>query len=592
MAFQSLYRRYRSQRFGELRGQDHIAGTLRKAVAEEKVAHAYLFSGPRGTGKTSTARILAKALNCPDVADGEPCGVCESCTAITEGRSLDVFELDAASHNGVEAMRDLVGRAAVGSPGKWKVYIVDEAHMLSAAASNTLLKTLEEPPAHVIFVLATTEPQKVLPTITSRTQHFEFRLLPADVLVEHLRWVVADAGLDVASEVIDLVARRGRGSARDALSALDQVAAAGGFHDDAPSFDELVEALCERDLDRALAALAERCATGRQPRQLATELLERLRQAFLSTVAPSLVGLPDEDAARVESQARRLGRAATVRAMELLGQTLVDMREAPEPRVLLEVALVRLCRPETDPSPAALLERIERLERATATHGPPVAPVLDRPATVAAPEAKPSTKEASPLDGPRRTLGAFRTAAAAAAASAPSAPPPTPPAPTPSPDPTPPAAPPTTTPATTPATSPAPTGEAPGRDELTLAWADAVLEKLSQRARARFRVGRFVDLGAGAIGFALPNAIHRDRCQELLGEVHGVLAAHFGRPVTLRLVLDAEVGSAATAEAEVAAEAEEEDIDVSELQPAPASEVTSPVDQLLQAFEGATVVEE
>jgi DNA polymerase-3 subunit gamma/tau len=364
--YQSLYRRYRSQRWSELKGQDHVSQTLRNAVREGRVAHAYLFSGPRGTGKTSSARILAKALNCINPEEGEPCGVCESCVGITEGRSLDVVELDAASNRGVDAMRELVARASLGTPGRWKVYIVDEVHMLTTDASTTLLKTLEEPPAHVIFVLATTEPQKVLPTIRSRTQHFEFRLLPLDLLAAHLKWVAADAGLDVPAQVIDLVARRGKGSVRDALSVLDQVAAAGGIDHHAPSVGEFVEALCDRDPARAVAAVAERCGAGHDPRQVATDVLERLRQMLLASVSRSLVGLPDEELDAVEGEAHRLGKAATVRAMELLGQTLVDMREAPDPRVLLEVALVRLCRPELDESPAALLERIERLEKALA----------------------------------------------------------------------------------------------------------------------------------------------------------------------------------------------------------------------------------
>jgi len=355
MAYQSLYRRYRSQKWSELKGQDHVSNTLRNAVREGRVSHAYLFSGPRGTGKTSSARILAKALNCPNQADGEPCGICDSCVGITEGRSLDVVELDAASNRGVDAMRELVSRAALGTPGRWKVYIVDEVHMLTTEASNTLLKTLEEPPAHVIFVLATTEPQKVLPTIRSRAQHFEFRLLSVELLVAHLKWVAADAGLDVPVEVIELVARRGKGSVRDALSALDQVAAAGGVDHQRPSIGELMEALCERDPARAMAGVAEWCGAGHDARQVATDLLERLRQALLVTVSRALLGLPDEEVDAVEAEALRLGRAGTVRAMEVLGRTLVDMREAPDPRILLEVALVKLCRPELDASPAALL---------------------------------------------------------------------------------------------------------------------------------------------------------------------------------------------------------------------------------------------
>src|SRR5437879_6284724 len=176
VAYQSLYRRYRPQRFSELRGQDHVSRALRNAVREGRVSHAYLFSGPRGTGKTSSARILAKALNCVAPTDGEPCGVCESCVGVATGTSLDVHELDAASNNGVEAMRDLVARASLGTPGRWKVYIVDEVHMLSAAASNALLKTLEEPPGHVVFVRATTDRRRVLPTRRSRTQASEVRL--------------------------------------------------------------------------------------------------------------------------------------------------------------------------------------------------------------------------------------------------------------------------------------------------------------------------------------------------------------------------------------------------------------------------------
>src|SRR5437763_1964176 len=300
MAYQSLYRRYRPQRFSELRGQDHVSRTLRNAVRKNKVAHAYLFSGPRGTGKTSSARILAKALNCASPTDGEPCGVCESCVEVTNGTSLDVHELDAASNNGVEAMRDLVARAALGTPGRWKVYIVDEVHMLSAAASNALLKTLEEPPGHVVFVLATTDPQKVLSTIRSRTQHFEFRLLPADEL------------------------------------------------------------------------------------------------------------------ARLGDQARRLGAPATVRAMETLGEALVDMRESPDPRVTLEVALVRLCRPDADTSPAALVERLERLERAAdeRTHAPAVAEARKavRKGPPPPPPPPPASESGNPAPAPAPKRAAPRNA--------------------------------------------------------------------------------------------------------------------------------------------------------------------------------------
>ena len=542
MAFQSLYRRFRPQRFLDVRGQDHVSHTLRNAVRDGRVSHAYLFSGPRGTGKTSSARILAKALNCANPDAGEPCGVCTSCVEIAEGRSLDVLELDAASNRGVEAMRDLVSRASLGTPGRWKVYIVDEVHMLTTEASNTLLKTLEEPPAHVIFVLATTEPQKVLPTIRSRTQHFEFHLLSVDVLADHLRWVAEQAGLDIPDEVIRLVAKRGAGSARDALSKLDQVAAAGGIDDAAPSTDEVVEGLCERDVGRALSAVAERVGAGHDPRRLAVDLLEHLRQAFLATVARGLVGLPDDEVARMESQAARMGRAAIVRAMEVLGDALVAMRDAPDTRVLLEVSLVRLCRPEADVSPAAMLERIERLERRLASSGP--SPVVNAAASSQspvppAPEAPPLPTEAgtpatpahSPAAAARLALGGVRGGQSASTRPTPTRPPPA------------------SAPPPVPAAATTPPPAFPTRDDLTLAWGDTILPALPPRARARFKAGRFVELPEpGVAGYALPTSVHRERCAEVQGDVEHALAAHFGRRVPLKLLVEAEVGVPIAAE--------------------------------------------
>jgi len=244
--YQALYRRYRPQRFADVLGQEHITRALRHAVRDHRVAHAYLFSGPRGTGKTSTARILAMALNCEHPDDGEPDGTCPSCVAVRQGTSLDVQELDSATNRGIDEMRDLLGRVALGTPGRWKVYIIDEVHQMTSAAASALLKTLEDPPGHVIFVLATTDPQKVLPTIRSRTQHFEFHLLGAEVLTSLLRGVNDRAALGVAPEAIELVVRRGHGSARDALSALDQVAAAGTVDDEATILSDIVDAIADR----------------------------------------------------------------------------------------------------------------------------------------------------------------------------------------------------------------------------------------------------------------------------------------------------------------------------------------------------------
>ena len=228
MATQSLYRRYRPRRFDELKGQDHVVRALRNAVINNREGQAYLFSGPRGTGKTSTARILAKVLNCEKLKDGEPCGKCNSCLSIDAGSSYDVLELDAASNNGVDNMRDLIERAALGNPGRHRVFILDEVHMLSKPAEAALLKTLEEPPDHVVFVLATTDPQKVSETIRSRTQHLQFHLLPLQELKEHVRWVVADAKLVVSEDAIDRVVQLCAGSVRYTLSALELVVASGG----------------------------------------------------------------------------------------------------------------------------------------------------------------------------------------------------------------------------------------------------------------------------------------------------------------------------------------------------------------------------
>ena len=479
MAYQSLYRRYRPQTFGEIRGQAHVVAALRNAVAKGEVGHAYLLHGPRGTGKTTTARVLAKALNCENLgADGEPCGACESCVAIEQGRSFDLHELDAASNNKVDDMRDLLAKVNLGTPGRAKVYLLDEVHMLTPGAENALLKTLEEPPEHVIWALATTEPHKVVETIRSRCQVFELGLLSADEMAEHVRWVVADAGLEVDDTAIDHVVAAGGGSVRDTLSALDRVVAAGGVVELDASTDALLDALASRDSAAALAAVGDATGRGRDPRTIGESALAGLRDAFLVVMGSPPPRLAEHDLARATELGKRFSPAQLTRALETIGTALVEMRQAPDPRVDLEVALVRLCRPDTDRSVDALVERVERLERQLASGDlpaaapapeaatPPAAPRAGTAAPAPAPPpvgesstpappppaaAEPPAPEPARADGPaaaaRRALAEKRERSASArpgrasATPPPAAAPPTPPTATPPPAPAPPSTP-------------------------------------------------------------------------------------------------------------------------------------------------------
>ncbi len=381
MDYQALYRKYRPQTFGELVGQDHVARTLSREVIEEKVAHAYLFAGPRGTGKTTTARLLAKALNCQKRAeDGEPCNECVSCVSVTEGNSLDVIELDAASHNKVEDVREIranVGTVAVAG-GSRKIYILDEAHMLSRAAGNALLKTLEEPPDHVIFVLATTEPYKLLDTIRSRAQRFDFLPVPVEILVDHLSDISARESFETTPEGLASVATHARGSVRDAMSLLEQVAALGGGTVEAPTvaralgladsdaFSRLATAVANQDAPAALVLVSELAARGGDLRRFVSEAMGYFRGIFLAQYAPNLEEIVDEPADVLDEwrrQAKLLSAAEVLRAVDQLSEALLNLRQGREERLVTELTLIRLTRPETAVDAEALNVRLQRLER-------------------------------------------------------------------------------------------------------------------------------------------------------------------------------------------------------------------------------------
>ena len=385
MATQSLYRRFRPRKFSELYGQEHVVRALRNAVIHQREGQAYLFSGPRGTGKTSTARILAKVLNCAHPVDGEPCCECESCIAVDNGISYDVLELDAASNNGVQEIRDIIDAAALASPGRHRVFILDEVHMLTRGAEAALLKTLEEPPDQVVFVLATTDPQKISETIRSRVQHLQFHLLPQAELEKYVRHVVAEAGLDVTDAAIEQVLRQGGGSARDTLSALELVASGGGESVDLSHADDLVRAMIDRDHARALGAVARAIQDGRDARTFTEDVVRTLRDCFLSQMSPDLVQASATRMTELDELGRGLGPQRTVNAMESFGKTLVEMRHAPDARLLLEVAAVQLSSPLFDDSMENLLVRIKQLEEsvrelrekgvAAAVPPPPINPV-------------------------------------------------------------------------------------------------------------------------------------------------------------------------------------------------------------------------
>lgn len=399
MAYVALYRQWRPQDFDALVGQKAVKTTLKNALASGKIAHAYLFSGPRGTGKTSMARILAKALNCEQGPTAEPCGQCSNCQRIVQGTSLDVIEIDAASNTSVDNIRDLREQVAfTPAESRYKVYIIDEVHMLSTGAFNALLKTLEEPPAHAVFILATTDPQKVPATIQSRCQRFEFRRVTVDEIAEHLAMVAAGSGIEADADALRLIAIQAEGGMRDALSLLDQCGVMAKRVTVATvrevlgivgreALHELTGAIGRRQLPQALATLNLLLEQGKDVKQVLTELIEYLRALVLYLAVPDYeeIYLTDTKEALAEL-APLFGRDRLLAAEERLHSAIQELRGSMRPRITAELCLLDLCRVEGS-TLAALSARIEQLERQLAGGVMPVyqqTPINAQPAPAVA----------------------------------------------------------------------------------------------------------------------------------------------------------------------------------------------------------------
>ncbi|MFL6084426.1 MAG: DNA polymerase III subunits gamma/tau [Mycobacterium sp.] len=434
----ALYRKYRPATFADVVGQEHVTEPLSTALAAGRINHAYLFSGPRGCGKTSSARILARSLNCEQGPTPTPCGVCDSCVALAPNGpgSVDVVELDAASHGGVDDTRELRDRAFYApAQSRYRIFIIDEAHMVTTAGFNALLKIVEEPPDHLIFVFATTEPEKVLPTIRSRTHHYPFRLLAPRTMRSLLERICASEDVSVDDAVYPLVIRAGGGSPRDTLSVLDQLLAGADENrveytlalallgaTDVALIDVAVDALAAGDAAALFGAVEAVMDAGHDPRRFATDLLERFRdlivlQSVPDAIARGVVDGPEDVLERMRDQATRIGTATLTRYAEVVHAGLGEMRGATAPRLLLEVVCARLLLPSASDTESALLQRVERIETrldmsipsGEASASQPAAPpkqyarksaATEAPAPKAEPERAPAPKPEPPPSPP------------------------------------------------------------------------------------------------------------------------------------------------------------------------------------------------
>jgi DNA polymerase-3 subunit gamma/tau len=419
----ALYRKYRPSVFADVIGQEHVTVPLSNALSSGKTHHAYLFSGPRGCGKTSSARIMARSLNCEKGPTPTPCGECQSCKDLVANGpgSIDVIELDAATHGLVDDARDLRDKAFFAPVNsKYKIYIIDEAHQLGPGAANALLKVVEEPPPHVIFIFATTEPEKLISTIRSRTHHYPFRLVPPGVLSAHLEKICKAEGVEVAKGVLPLVVRASGGSVRDALSVLGQLLAGAGKEGvsydiavqllgftDGALLDDAIDALAAHDAATLFATIDRVIESGHDPKRFTADLLERLRDLMIVNAlgevsANSILrDMPDDQLERMRTQADRIGTASLSRAADIAAQGLTEMRGATAPRLILELICGRILLPISDATETGLLARIERLERLE--NIAPV-PTASAPKVVSKPVVQEETKKVLPVSSEQPTV--------------------------------------------------------------------------------------------------------------------------------------------------------------------------------------------